>query len=77
MLIALLTTLSRSGITSLAIVVALWTYLQRRRSTKGGVRTSWVLAACAIVLVIAVARVDPVILGGGSRPPGHRRPTDC
>ena len=63
MIIALLTTLSRSGITSLAVVVALWSYLQRRRSKMLGHTGSWILGLCAIVLVLAVARVDPVILG--------------
>ena len=63
MIIALLTTLSRSGITSLAVVVALWSYLQRRRSKMLGHTGSWIVGLCAIVLVLAVARVDPVILG--------------
>jgi O-antigen ligase len=63
MIIGLLTTLSRSGMTSLAVAVALGTYLRGRRKRHQGVRGSWVMALCAIGLMLTIARVDPMILG--------------
>jgi O-antigen ligase len=63
MLVGLFATLSRSGISSLAVVIVLGTYLHSRRQTAGRHQPSWIAAACALAVVLAVARIDPVILG--------------
>jgi O-antigen ligase len=63
MAIALLATLSRSGITSLAVSVVLGGYLYGRSRPRAGGFPTWVLALCAAGLVLAVAKIDPILLG--------------
>jgi hypothetical protein len=63
MLIALATTLSRSGLSSLVAVVMLGGYLKSRRRAGAGGWPGWVTTACAATIVFAVARIDPLVLG--------------
>jgi putative inorganic carbon (HCO3(-)) transporter len=63
MMIALLATLSRSGMVSMAVVIGLGTYLGGRRGTAGRLGRSWLVAVGAIVLLLAMSRIDPVVLG--------------
>jgi O-antigen ligase len=63
MLIALAATLSRSGMISLGAAVLLGAYLHGRRRPRISRGSSWVAAACAVGIVLAVARIDPFVLG--------------
>ena len=63
MLIALLATLSRSGMVGMAVVISLGAYLGGRRGTAGRFGRSWLVAVGAIVLLLAISRIDPVVLG--------------
>jgi O-antigen ligase len=63
MMIALLATLSRSGMVSMAVVIALGTYLKGRRRNAHRFGRSWLLAVGAIILLLAMSRIDPVVLG--------------
>ena len=63
MLVALTVTLSRSGISSLAVIVLLGAWLQGRRQPRTRRGASWIAVACAVGLVLAVARIDPLVVG--------------
>jgi O-antigen ligase len=63
MLIALATTLSRSGMSSLAMAILFGAYLLGRRRRQSNLAVVWAGGLCAAALVLAVSRVDPVLLG--------------
>jgi O-antigen ligase len=64
MVIALLASLSRSGMMSMAAAAALGALLAGRRRGDGHRNTrSWLWALAAIILLLAIARIDPVTLG--------------
>jgi len=63
MLIALAATLSRSGMTSLAVAVLLGAWLGSRRQHRAGRANSWIAAVCAALVVLGVARIDPLVVG--------------
>jgi O-antigen ligase len=63
MVIALAATLSRSGMASFALVLGLGAYLYRRRGRRDGGPAAWVALICAAVIALAVARIDPLVVG--------------
>jgi len=64
MVIALLTSLSRSGMASMTAAAALGALLASRRPGAGGRDARWWLwALAAIILLLAIARIDPLALG--------------
>ncbi len=63
MLVALAATLSRSGLSSLAAAVLVAAFLQGRRRQVTGRMGSWTIAICAAGLVLALTRIDPILVG--------------
>jgi putative inorganic carbon (hco3(-)) transporter len=63
MAIALVATLSRSGMTSLAVSIVLGGYLYTRGRPRAGGISTWILALCAAGLVLAIAKIDPILVG--------------
>ena len=63
MLIALAATLSRSGMTSLGAAILLAGYLRGRRARRSREPMSWVIVVLAFAVVVAIARIDPLVVG--------------
>lgn len=63
MLAALTATLSRSGISSLAVAAALAAYLRSLRRPRERARAHVVAALAGVIFVVAIGRIDPLAVG--------------